>query len=381
MAEAENKWWHVADKDVNELVADLGGSNPFGLLRADSGLNSGQTTNFATAAAAASRPPKPRISNSPRPRVESDSTLAFPGQRVAESPRPRVLPGTPLLTNRSSPTIHAGRSVLTPRRCLSARRPPSARRTPTPRKSDDSMIVFVYNMHSADTLRFCVSPDLRIGLGEAVSRKDSLCQGPNVEETRYAQEFSNGGLRSCCDVVATESTFKHEIARVLGVEATAIRLMIRGAPVIDDGRTLRCAGITEGDTVHMRLRRSPSSGSNEVLLSCAAKKVGQLADFEKTSMLGMRPYALQPESRKSRLDQRCSDNGVALMPKWVSQEHPKLFAPVGIGGDGHGNFCPYENFNLQGIWIPPVDHPNQRGQNHYGLQRVREGCHANYGGA
>merc|ERR1712139_311643 len=93
----------------------------------------------------------------------------------------------------------------------------------------------------------------------------------------------------------------------------------------------------------------------------------------------MRPYAIQSPSSQNRLSQRCVESGASLMPKWVSQEHPKLFAPVGIGLDGHGGDRVFEEFSSQGIWTAPVDHPNQRGENQYGLQRVRESIAAKRG--
>merc|ERR1719262_850734 len=98
----------------------------------------------------------------------------------------------------------------------------------------------------------------------------------------------------------------------------------------------------------------------------------EYAQREKDENLCMRPFAMQPPSARARLSQRCAQHGAALMPKWVSQEHPKLFAPVGIAVDGHGGDSAYEEFSAKGIWTAPVDHPHQRGENQYGLQRVRE---------
>merc|ERR1711924_14513 len=83
--------------------------------------------------------------------------------------------------------------------------------------------------------------------------------------------------------------------------------------------------------------------------------------WEKEENLCLHPFSMQPPAAQARISQRCAKRGAALMPKWVSQEHPKLFAPVGIGLDGHGGVCNFEDFNLKGIWTPPVDHPNQRG--------------------
>lgn len=352
MALPAEKWWHVADQDVAELVADLGGSNPFGHLHADTTQDPSRRATVATAIA---RPPRPRVPGSPQPPVATDVPLTT---YRPPSSGPHVKPGTPLMTHRS------------PRRALTPRRPLSARRSYLPQKSDCNITVYVYNMHSADRLVLRVSPDLQIGPSAPATAQEG-CEDAT---------FYDKGERA-----NNELSLKGEISKALGIDLLQIRLMCRGSPLGCDEKTLRGYSINDEDTVHMRLRRSSSSsGRSEVVLAGAAKKAMQEAEWLKDEMLGLRPYAMQPQSCQSRLSQRCSDNGVALMPRWVSQEHPKLFAPVGIGLDGHGGANPYEDFNLQGIWTAPVDHPNQRGQNQYGLQRVRESLAAkggSHGGA
>lgn len=166
-----------------------------------------------------------------------------------------------------------------------------------------------------------------------------------------------------------EHTLKTMVAKICGIEVLQIRFSFRGSPLGNDENTLCCYGVADGDTVQLRLRRLSAAAHRE---SCA-KEIQQDEDNR------LRPYVQLSPSARSRFDQRCAENGASVMPRWVSQEKPKLFAPVGAGLDGHGNDRPFEYFNEQGIWIPPVDHVNHRGQNQYGLQRVRESLSAKGG--
>lgn len=329
MEASPTKWWHVADKEVEELVSKLGGDDPF----------------RPTVVAAATRPPRPRVANSPRPPVSSPSP---PCISSSSAPRPQVTPGTPLMSFRSHTPLS---------------RPTSARRSSTSLTKDGKITVYVYNIRSSDKLVLRVSPDLRIG------SKPSGCRDAD-SQSRQAPEEAN------------QSSLKDEIAGALGIDVTQTRLMFHGTVLGDDEKTLRCYGIKDGETVHLRVQRGVSAGRDEVVLASAAKRDMEKAEWEKEENLCLHPFSMQPPAAQARISQRCAKRGAALMPKWVSQEHPKLFAPVGIGLDGHGGVCNFEDFNLKSIWTPPVDHPNQRGANQYGLQRVREAAHrSSCGGA
>lgn len=236
----------------------------------------------------------------------------------------------------------------TPRsRPSSASRPGSARRRSASPQSDGKITVYIYNVHSSDKLVLRIFPHLEIG--------------PAASEASVE--------------TSSRPSLKSEIAQSLGIDAMQIRLMFHGTPLGDDEKTLKCYGVADGETVQLRLQKHCAAGRNDVILASAKKKCGEHAEWDKDEMLCMRPFAMQPQSARARLSNRCAQNGAALMPKWVSQEHPKLFAPVGIGIDGHSGDRAYEEFSHKGIWTPPADHPNMRGQNQFGLQRVREGAH------
>jgi len=331
----------VADKDVEQLVSNLGGDDPF----------------RATVVTAAARPPRPRVGNSPVPCLQRQLS-----PRIVNSPRPHVAPGTPLMTNR----VPSLAPIVTPRCYTPRSRPSSARRSAALQKNDGKITVYVYNVHSSDKLILRLDPDLHIG---------SCCSPSHDPNDILSSPDSKTHLPR------SSPSLKSDIAQSLGIDAAHIRLMFRGSPLGDEEKTLKCYGINDGDTVHLRVHRTASVGRNEVVLACAAKKCLERGEQEKDEKLCMRPFAMQSPSTKARVSERCAQNGAVLMPKWVSQDHPKLFAPVGAGIDGRGGDRAFVDFNSQGIWNAPVDHPNGRGQDQYGLQRVREGAHRAYGGA
>lgn len=316
----------------------------------------------ASVVVAPSRPPKPRVSNSPRPQAAASPVPRVGSSpRVASSPRlerPPVTPGTPLMSHRAS----------TPRRPRSARW--SSADPPVPRavqKSDGKICIYIYNVHSADRVALRMLPDLPVG--PASSSSTSAADNTNTP---------------CEDSEDARSSLKAEIAKVFGIQLQQVRLTFRGSPISDNEKTLKCYGITEGETVHVRIQRAHSAGRDDVLLACPARKSREDLEQHKDEKLWMRSFGMQSLTSQARIKQRCSENDAVLLPKWISEEQPHLFAPVGVGIDGHGEYRAYEEFSDKGIWIPPVDHPNHRGQgclNQYGMQRVRESAHAGFGGA
>jgi hypothetical protein len=195
--------------------------------------------------------------------------------------------------------------------------------------------VYVYNINSADYIHLRVQPDIRIG--------------PEV----------------IGDVAGVPTTLKDKLAAAMGVDVSHLRLMFRSVLVSSENATLLSYGVTDGTTMQLRVHKSPATGRCEVVLACAAKQSATEAEREKDEALCLRPYGLSSPAARKRLDDRFARNGVSLVPKWISQEKPKLFAPVGIGFDGHGGHNPFTEFASQGPWQSPSSES-------LGIQRVRE---------
>lgn len=326
--------WHDEDKEVEDVVAGIAGAPDHTVLQAP------------TVVIAATRiPPRIRIpGRSPSPAGTASQQHCEEIHVVtakARPPRPRIAPGTPLLSHRNAsptPRSRPSSASATPRS-----RPPSACRSSSPSCAANGKItVYIYNIHTSDKLALQVRPDIRIGMAsEEHDKNDCPENGRTVDDN---------------------PTLKLLVAKICAVDASQVRFIFRGAPLGSDNKTLRCYGVKDGDTVQLRLRRH----------SAVANCGGHAREFQKDEDAGMRPYLQMSASTRTCFDQRCAENSASVMPKWVSQDHPGFFAPVGAGLDGHGGDRAFMRFNEQGIWTPDVDHVNHRGQTHYGLQRVRE---------
>eukprot|EP00930_Biecheleria_cincta_P090401 TRINITY_DN7977_c0_g1_i2.p1 TRINITY_DN7977_c0_g1~~TRINITY_DN7977_c0_g1_i2.p1 ORF type:complete len:372 (-),score=30.14 TRINITY_DN7977_c0_g1_i2:208-1200(-) len=258
-------------------------------------------------------------------------------------PRPRIAPGTPLLSHRNASPTPRSRPSSRGASATPRSRPTSACRSSSPFSIGNGKItVYIYSIHTADKIALQVHPDIRIG--EDSSLHDKVHSAENGDT-------ANGN-----------PSLKVLVAKICAVDASQIRFIFCGTPLGSDDKTLRCYGVNDGDTVQLRLRR----------LSAAAQCEGHSREIRKDEDAGMRPYLQMSASARTDFERRCADNCASVMPKWVSQEHPGLFAPVGAGLDGHGGDRAFARFCEQGIWTPAVDHVNHRGQTHYGLQRVRE---------
>jgi len=127
------------------------------------------------------------------------------------------------------------------------------------------------------------------------------------------------------------TSLKEMIARVTDIAPSRQRLTFRHAPMAIDEMPLRTYGISSGDTLQMRVLRAAPAEGRETTLACTRRK--QIAGAQQQHGAGSSGWSL----RDSALLANCkADGDIWLMPRWVSQANPQLFAPVGIGIDGRG---------------------------------------------
>eukprot|EP00929_Paragymnodinium_shiwhaense_P052856 TRINITY_DN26465_c0_g1_i1.p1 TRINITY_DN26465_c0_g1~~TRINITY_DN26465_c0_g1_i1.p1 ORF type:complete len:382 (-),score=60.04 TRINITY_DN26465_c0_g1_i1:136-1281(-) len=352
-ANASPKWWHVDDAQVEAVIENLAGSPTI------------------VAVATPQKPPRPRIAGvgflpgaadeaAPNQR-QAGALPKIQRQRSAASASPvngtprrnDWLPSVPLAQRSPRPRPS---SAITPRIYRNSPRPASARaadhRGHNRDDKDDRITVYVHNVHSADKLVLRLNPDTRIGRPSSVAAADVALGHLDAEVSSTGDPTTTVSLKSC-------------IANALGIDENLQRLMFHGSPMGSEDKTLRSYGIRDGDVIWLRALRGEPIAQRDVVLACAAKKAEAAADREKEANLCRMAYGLCSPARKKKIDARCAQHGAALMPKWINQEKPKLFAPVGIGFDGQGNDTPFEKFSARGIWHSPSDDP--------GIQRIREG--------
>lgn len=132
------------------------------------------------------------------------------------------------------------------------------------------------------------------------------------------------------------SSLQERIERSTDIEPSRQRLFHQGQELVLHGHTLRSLNITHGQVLQLVCCKDlpVSLGSRPVLGgSCLALQ-------RPTSSHGRRPRpGLPPEMPKPK-------------PKWITQEHPRYFAPVGCGVDGHGGkFVAAEPFCNKRIYL------------------------------
>lgn len=131
-------------------------------------------------------------------------------------------------------------------------------------------------------------------------------------------------------------TLKGLIEHFTGVDPKHQRLYFRGTPVGMPNATIQSYGITEGATVQLHLfRRRADTPAGESLRT------------------GSRNHKQNKFSVKNGVHFQAANPGGEFwpMPRWVSQERPRLFSSVGIGMDGLGGVAPFQKFEATPIFV------------------------------
>eukprot|EP00401_Gymnodinium_catenatum_P027647 CAMPEP_0117621776 /NCGR_PEP_ID=MMETSP0784-20121206/87806_1 /TAXON_ID=39447 /ORGANISM="" /LENGTH=453 /DNA_ID=CAMNT_0005425707 /DNA_START=8 /DNA_END=1366 /DNA_ORIENTATION=- len=397
--DSARKWWHVADQQIETLVASLacrGGASAEGVgetpLPAKCRTTSVAVPPRPTTAPSSDRTARPTTAPSSavpanRPSIGFQAVHEVPLQLAAPSPvvavpgaasaQPRansagasrapLVPGAaghawerfkrasdqrrdgPNVQPRSRPLSGSCSARCAARTLSSASTSASAARSPplsgtcsasASRRSsavggERAITIYVQNVHTADKFAMRVSPDMRIG--------------PDVHSPA-------GGVVEVAEGDECEPTsLKAKIEEALGIDASRQRLNFRASPMASDAQTLSSYGVTDGATVHLRVNRDSPVDRRGVVLACSARKSAKEAMQEDSETLSTRSYSARSASARKSLELRCARGGATMMPKWVSQEYPKLFAPVGIALDGHGGYRPFEAFALTDIYRSQED--------------------------
>lgn len=229
--------------------------------------------------------------------------------------------------------------------------------------ADEHMAVNIFIVESSDTLTLRVSPDLRLG-PPAPPKKNIFTEvfglGASTKGFDKATKSFDYRRREFGSTQRPEwspqwsNSFKGLIAKVINVVPERQRLYFKNVPISTDETTLRSYGIAEGDTLQLRLVRLPrasSQVSHEVTLACTRRKeeVRERLREQDTASSA----AGCPSLRHSAMLKHCkSDGDVWMMPRWISQSNPNLFAPVGVGLDGEGGFRVCQEFGCSPIYVP-----------------------------
>lgn len=271
---------------------------------------------------------------------------------------------------------HMVDAACLPRICLTHQRPverrgsgsrPASKESTGSRRSSSSSCsnrngrirIQVYVPESGDTFSLLIQPDALIGPSDASENAPMENRFPEMlgsmacttalDEAPCSFDFQ--WQQSCpkqAETPRTEAsdkdsvrlkhsvTLKDLIEHFTGVELIHQRLHFRGTPVGMPHATLRSYGITDGATMQLHIsRRRVDTPAGECTRTRARNQKHSTFSVKNVSQFqGANP-----------------GDEFWPMPRWVWQQKPKLFAPLGIGMDGNGGAAPCEKFEATPIFV------------------------------
>lgn len=283
------------------------------------------------------------------------SSIALPPIHEAKMPDVTCLPR--MCLDHQIPIERRGSQMLS--------RPQSKESTGSRRSSSTSgsdrngrVKIQVYVPESGDTFSLLVPPDALIGPLDAMENAN--------KKNRFTEMFGALACTNAFDKAPysfdhkkrewgpkqTETprtddsdkesvTLKGLIEHFTGVEPKNQRLYFRGTPVSMPGATIMSYRITEGATVQLHLfRRRADTPAGESLRPLAKNQGVRYQQQSKFSVKNVAQF------------QGANPGGEFWpMPRWVSQQKPKLFSSCGIGLDGLGGVAPYQQFENTPIFV------------------------------
>lgn len=244
---------------------------------------------------------------------------------------------------------------------------PSRRARSVGSHNDDKIEVNIFFIESGDTLTLRVSPDLRLGpaqppkanaftelYGQGASTKgfQGLPKTFDCKRKEFGSTNRPGWSKPWSD------SLKERIFRVTNIAIDRQRLTYRHVPMTIDDVTLQTFGVVDGEILTMRVPRlqkdSEGNGRN-LTLACTKRKMEELARQNRQEEATKKPGNGVPSLRANpQLGKNRVGGDIRMMPRWISQDHPKLFVRVGIGLDELGNPKAPNEFGSSPIYLPDV---------------------------
>lgn len=357
------KWWHVPDAQIEQLVRGLQG----GGAHADECHNAAERTALP-------------VRTERRVRFRSDTPQ--PGENVDaidQLLREPAVPASPSSTHSRSRGSKSWRvsdeelEAQVAELAAQAAKSPAASRMLPQRSASEALLrgsrcstgasgkisITVFFVDSGDQMVVRVDPELRLGpasppqgncftdiFGAGASSKGFSAP---AKEYDYRLRTFGATQRPGWTPEWTES-FKGLIENLTEIEPVRQRLAFRNAPITADHLSLSDYGIGDGATVQLRLQKwvpGQMSQGKDIRLACTRRK-HEVQSRQREQEASGRPKLDGYSLRQSKHLSSCrADGDVWMMPKWVSQASPELFAPTGVGFDGMGGMRaaarPFEN--------------------------------------
>merc|ERR1712014_368618 len=91
-------------------------------------------------------------------------------------------------------------------------------------------------------------------------------------------------------------------------------------------------------------------GQRDVVLASTAKRSSKVSEMHSSEIKATQSYGSSSAAARRSLGQRCASRGASVMPRWVSQDRPKLFAPNGGVVDVGNELRTFEEFSLYDVY-------------------------------
>jgi len=229
--------------------------------------------------------------------------------------------------------------------------------------ADSRIDVWIYIVQSEDAMRIRVPLDLPVGPPKAPRPNrftDIYGLGASTKGFALAKHTFDPRHRKFTPANSEDwipewsQSLKGIIEEYAEIEMSRMRLFYRQAPLTNDCLTLRSYGIQEGATIQLRIQRwvpGMPPPSRDLLLATSKRLQG--AAKENTPSAKYDGYTMRLCSRLNEC--RLSTGDVYMQPKWLSEKNPRLFAKVGIGTDGSGNYTAGPQQSDAPIWVRDRD--------------------------
>jgi hypothetical protein len=232
--------------------------------------------------------------------------------------------------------------------------------------------VNVFFIESGDTLVIRLHPDTRIGPAKpppanCFTQLFGLGAGTNDFDHRarhfdYRRRQFDKTRRPGWRPPWTKS-LKGAIARLTEIEPSRQRLTHRNFPMSNDELTLRSYGVQDGETISLRVGHpapTDKGGSRDELFLASQLRMSRVHERQRRDASALpdgadnSPAGGAYSLRNSKYIGSCKcDGDVWMMPRWISQSCPNLFA-AGQNGIKNGR-RPKGEFGTMPIYLPDVN--------------------------
>lgn len=234
--------------------------------------------------------------------------------------------------------------------------------------SNERLSITINFLDSGDTLVMKVMTSLRVGpatppklnpftelFGAGASTKGfcELKKGFDYQKRQFGTTQRPGWRPEW------KESLKEMLAHLTGLDISRLRLYHKNC-LMSDELPLSAYGIRNGETFTLMIlkEREAHTVGRDITL-CSSVKASKTTWEERREQLlaGAIPGHLYSLRQSKHLKECGPGSDVLMMPRWVSQVDPQLFAPVASGITGDGSMKCRVNFNEVPIYMPDMRDP------------------------